>query len=392
MSDMQQESAFEAQAQEPFNPQTLRELLDHLDAEGIDDYRRYREVRKFMSFKAREKNVPIAGSFELTPLCNLSCKMCYVHLSRDQMNGAELLPTETWKGIMTQAVEAGMMYARVTGGECTTYPGFKELYLHLLSMGVEVAILSNGILIDKSLCDFFVVHPPAGIQITLYGASEDAYERVTGRRVFARVWDNVCRLREAGIPLTIAVTPNAFMTDGPEVIRFLHDEGLPFNINPGLMEPREETGRGIEDAGLDTYADMMKLQRELEGRLSEPECEPDELPDVADGRAAGEAPRGVRCGAGRGTFSIGWKGGMRPCNTFPCEPADVLELGFAESWRRTNAQAHDFPLPVECEGCSYEKACKHCVAEHAGGAEIGHASPVVCMWGKRMVAEGILKR
>ncbi len=380
-----------ASADEAFDPKTLRELLDYLDSEGITDFRRYREVRKFMNFKAREKNLPIAGSFELTPLCNLDCKMCYVHLNRDQMRGAELLSTETWKDIMTQAVEAGMMYARITGGECTTFPGFKELYLHLMSMGVEVAVLSNGILIDEDMCDFFVAHPPSGIQVTLYGASEDSYERVTGHRVFARVMENLHRMEAAGIPLSIAITPNAFMTDGLEVVRLLHDEGLVFNINPGIIVPREETGRKIEDASLDAYVDMMRLQRELEGRLPEPECEPDELPDVASSEGHGDAPRGVRCGAGRSAFAVGWRGAMLPCNTFPCEPVDVLELGFAEAWRRTNAQALNFPIPVECQACAYEKVCKHCVAEHAGGAEPGHASPAVCQWGKRMVAEGIFK-
>ena len=375
----------------PKFPDSLHDLLVQLDAEGITDYRRYGQVRRYMEFKARERNHPISGIFELTPLCNLDCKMCYVHLRRDQMHGTKLLSKEAWKDIMRQAAEAGMMYARVTGGECTTYPGFKELYLYLAGMGVSVGVLSNGILIDEAMVDFFVAHPPSSVQVTLYGASEEAYERVTGHRMFARVLENIRRMRDAGVPVSIAVTPNAFMTDGLDVVRLLHEEGFSFGINPGIMEPREETGRKTEDASLDTYVGMMRLQRELEGRLPEPECEPDELPDVADGGVEGEAPRGVRCGAGRSGFSVNWKGEMLPCNTFPCEPANVIELGFAESWRRTNAQALDYPLPVECEGCSYKNACKHCVSEHANDAKPGHASPAVCQWGKRMVAEGIYK-
>ena len=63
-------------------PSSLRELLRQLDAQGITDYRRYRQVRQYLGFKAREKNLPISGSFELTPLCNLDCKMCYVHLQQ----------------------------------------------------------------------------------------------------------------------------------------------------------------------------------------------------------------------------------------------------------------------------------------------------------------------
>ncbi len=370
-------------------PQSLRELLAQLNAQGITDYRRYDAVRRFLSFKAREKNVPISGTFELTPLCNLGCKMCYVHLQKEQMHGAALLPVDTWKSIMCQAVDAGMMYARVTGGECLTYPGFRELYLYLTSLGVETAVLSNGVLMDADMATFLKAHPPAGIQVTLYGASEDAYERVTGHRMFGRVMENLRRLRDLQIPLSIAVTPNAFMTDGQAVVRLLHEEGFHFSINSGIVAPREETGRKTADADVETYISMLKLQRTLSGREIEPECDPGSLPDPPS--AVNAPAKGVRCGAGRSAFSVDWQGQMRPCNTFPCEPADVCQLGFAESWRRINQIALNFPRPAECEGCYYHDVCKYCVSEHAVGAPVGHASLRVCQWGKRMVAEGLMK-
>ena len=367
---------------------SLRELLRQLDEEGITDYRRYDAVRRYLGFKAREKNVPISGTFELTPLCNLDCKMCYVHLHKDQMHGASLLSVDTWKDIMSQAIDAGMMYARLTGGECLTYPGFRELYLFLLERGIETSILSNGVAMNADMVAFLKQHPPAGIQVTVYGASEDAYEAVTGHRLFHQVMDNLKNLREAGIPLSIAVTPSAFMTDGTDLVQMLHDEGFNFSINSGLMAPREETGRETADADIDTYVSMLKLWRTLMGNDIEPECDPDSLPDPA---SSGPSEKGVRCGAGRSAFSVDWQGQMRPCNTFPCEPANVLTLGFAESWQRINQIALNFPRPAECEGCYYKDVCKFCVSEHASGAPIGHASPLICQWGRRMVAEGLSK-
>lgn len=370
-------------------PQTLRELLRQLDEQGVTDYRRYEAVRTFLSFKARNKAIPISGSFELTPLCNLDCKMCYVHLQKEQMAGAQLLTVEQWKDIMQQAIDGGMMYARLTGGECLTYPGFRELYTFLQSRGVETAILSNGLLMDEDMVCFLVAHPPSAVQVTLYGASEEGYERVTGRRAFQRVLENIRRLNEAQLPLSIAVTPNEFMTDGVSVIRLLHEEGFSFSINAGLMQPREETGRHLADAALDAYAAMMKLRMALKGRQTEPDCDPESLPDP--GSETSTTTKGVRCGAGRSGFAIDWQGRMRPCNTFPCEPVDVLALGFPEAWKRTNHTALNYPLPAECEGCAYKGLCKHCVAEHAAGAPAGHASPAICAWGQRMVAEGLLK-
>ena len=369
-------------------PASLTALLMQLDRDGITDYRRYQTVRTYLNFRAREKNIPINGTFELTPLCNLDCKMCYVHLSKDQMCGTQLLDTAIWKQLMKDAVDAGMMYARLTGGECLTYPGFKELYLYLRDMGVETSILSNGVLMDADMVEFLKENPPASVQITVYGASEDGYEQVTGSRVFSRVIDNIHLLTEAKIPLSIGVTPSGYMTDGEEIIRLLHRLGLPFRVNAGLMTPRVETGSSLLDADLDSYVRMTRLRNTLKGQDDYIPVDENSLPDPVGNN---QTQCGVTCGAGRSAFSIGWNGIMRPCNNFPCTGVDVLALGFDESWHQTNEYAKSFPLPAECVGCPYKSICKHCVAEHASGAPIGHANPAICAWGGRMVAEGILK-
>jgi len=370
-------------------PQTLRELLNMLNEQGITDYRRYERVRTFLNFKARKKGIPISGSFELTPLCNLDCKMCYVHLNKEQLRGAQLLTTDQWKEIMQQAIDAGMMYARLTGGECLTYPGFKELYLFLRERGVEVSILTNGLLMDEDMVRFLVEHPPAAIQITLYGASEEGYERVTGRRAFETVTGNMRRLMDAQMPLSIAVTPNAFMTDGKETLAYLHENGYTYQLNSGLMAPREETGRTKLDAALDTYVELLKVQLAQKGQTP---AEPDPESLIEPGGRNGEERFGVGCGAGRSNFSVDWRGEMRPCNTFPCDAVSIKTLGFMEAWKRVNHIANHFPLPVECAGCAYRDSCKHCVAEHASGAAIGHASPAICAWRTRMHIEGLLRQ
>ena len=369
-------------------PVSLAALLEQLDRQGITDHRRYHAVRTYLNFKARETATPVSGSFELTPLCNLDCKMCYVHLKRQQMADSGLLDTDTWKHLMKQAVDAGMMFAQLTGGECLTYPGFSELYLFLQEAGIETRILSNGILMDAAMVDFLKENPPALIQITLYGASEDGYERVTGHRVFSKVMENILRIRDAGLPLTIGITPNAYMEDGEQVIRLLHSRGLHFRINSGLMAPREETGRKKTDTGVEEYIRLIKLQRELEGAAAFEYCGEDSLPEPG---GDGKAEFGVTCGAGRSSFCISWDGLLRPCNTFPVISENVLNIPFYEGWKRINEQVRRIPLPVECTGCKYSPHCKHCVSEHAADAPIGHASPAVCSWIRKMAAEGIFK-
>jgi radical SAM protein with 4Fe4S-binding SPASM domain len=155
------------------------------------------------------------------------------------------------------------------------------------------------------------------------------------------------------------------------------------------MSPREETGRAVDKVSLDVYVEMLKLKNQRMGLSVSAECDETNLPQTGgDGQ---ESPKGVTCAAGRSSFSISWDGILRPCNTFPNVSADLNQLSFRDAWKQINSAVKDFPLPVECVGCSYYKICKHCVAEHASGAEIGHANPATCEWIRRMTTENLVK-
>ena len=133
----------------------------------------------------RQLRVPVSPYFELTPRCTLDCKMCYIHLTPEQMGDRKELSTEQWMRITDEAVEAGMLYVVLTGGECMLHPGFWEIYDHLLDKGVVVTVNTNAYTLTDADIERFRCRPPAGFRVTLYGASEEGYERCTGRRAFA---------------------------------------------------------------------------------------------------------------------------------------------------------------------------------------------------------------
>ena len=187
------------------------DLLERLQKQNGKATQRFDSLTRYLSFKAREKGIPFSGQFELTPLCNFDCKMCYVHLDSNQLRDYAVLPADTWKKIMYQAWEAGMMEVTLTGGECFTYPGFEELFLYLHSLGCEVAVLTNGFLLDDDRIHFFQGHMPARIQVTLYGWNDDVYERVTGRRAFGTIYRNIQKANESGLPLHINITPSVYL-------------------------------------------------------------------------------------------------------------------------------------------------------------------------------------
>ena len=61
-------------------PEKLSQLIAQLNARGANDYRRYDAVRKFLNFKARDKGIPLSGTFELTPPCAIWIAKCVMFI------------------------------------------------------------------------------------------------------------------------------------------------------------------------------------------------------------------------------------------------------------------------------------------------------------------------
>ena len=122
------------------------EYLDGLARINGKPMQSFESFSRYLEKKAREKGVPLNGQFELTPLCNFDCKMCYVHLDGDQLKGREILPVPVWKELMTQAWKAGMVKAALTGGECLAYaPKMRIRALALIQKRVIVNALRTKI-------------------------------------------------------------------------------------------------------------------------------------------------------------------------------------------------------------------------------------------------------
>ncbi len=350
----------------------------------------YRTLSRYLDIRAREKGVPICGQFELTPLCNFSCKMCYVHLEADQLAGKEILPVNTWKDLMHQAWEAGMMHVTLTGGECLTYPGFDELYLYLRDLGCDVSLLTNGYLLDEKRIEFFVKHMPSSIQITIYGCNDDVYERVTGRRGFTTVAENARNAIAAGLPVSLNVTPNRFLgNDVIETIRAGKEITKALSINSVIFSPREETGRSQQKDDLDTeeYIRIYQELSRLDGQEIK-EIDPGKLPPV--GGPSHECDQcGLLCGGGRSGFVINWQGTLLPCNRLDMLRAYPLRDGFKEAWKQLNQQANSWPRVPECEGCPYHWICNNCAANMIQYADPGKQPVGLCNLTKYYVSRGV---
>ena len=368
------------------------EFLESLKRQSGKQAPDYTLFSRYIAYKARKRGVPICGQFELTPLCNFNCGMCYVHLNPEQLHERDVLSVNEWKKLFSQAVEAGMYHANLTGGECLTYSGFDELFLYLHSLGCEVGVLTNGLLLDDKRIQFFREHMPSRIQITLYGWNDDVYERVTGRRVFNIVIENIRKAIDAGLPVALSITPCDLLGDDVlETIRVAKEICKSVTVNSCLFSPREETGRSdlLKNPQKEEYLKIYRLINELSG-VETREIDEKELPpyggDVHECKECG-----LQCGGGREAFVVDWKGTLMPCNRLDQIKAFPLEDGFKVAWMKINQAANSWPRVPECEGCAYRDVCSSCAADMLQYAPPGKQPIEICEQTKFFVRHGIRK-
>ncbi|MBQ3504436.1 MAG: radical SAM protein [Oscillospiraceae bacterium] len=348
----------------------------------------YEHLKRKMLISAKEKNVPMTVHFELTPRCNLDCKMCYIHNAESNALKDKELSREEWKRVFDEAYDCGMMFATLSGGECLLRTDFKELYLHLWKKRVFITVMTNGTMVNGDILGFFQKYPPADVQISLYGSSEENYLRVTGHRGFEKAVTAIRGFTELKIPVHVAVTPSRYMGDDVINIHRLSKENN-FWCNPSefyLANKRDESEKDDCELTIDEIVTLSKERALLSGPLkpvsfSLPHC----------GGDCTLAPKGTICSAGKCAVSVSWDGTMNPCSMLPIGNVSVRGASYADAWERTKEAAEEILLGMECVGCPYDKLCPKCPAMRLTGLYTGHCNPKVCEVTRRLVAAGVKK-
>ena len=325
-------------------------------------------VERALINQAKEKKVPINGSLELLPLCNMNCDMCYVRLSREEMEQKGRLRTaDEWLEVGRQMKDAGVLFLLLTGGEPLLFPDFKRLYLELRKMGFILTINTNGTLINEDWADFFGTYPPRRVNITLYGADEEDYKRLCHYPGgFQRTIQGIRLLREQGIDVKISFSVTKVVRHSMERVFSIGEElQVPVHIDPYMMPavrerslPFSEQSRVLPEDAASASLEALRLQfpKEIYDQYVEQTIARVEDPDF---------PRGdgnMSCLAGNCSFTINWQGQMRPCVVMSSPSSSVFEKGFAAAWEEVKTETWKLSIPEECTKCKFKPICKVCVA------------------------------
>ena len=292
-------------------------------------------VERMILDQAKRTRTPANGSIELLPLCNMNCDMCYVRLSREEMERQGRLRTaDEWLEIGRQMKDAGVLFLLLTGGEPFLYPDFRKLYLGFRDMGMILTINTNGTLIDEDLAGFLGKYKPRRVNITLYGTDEETYANLCHYPGgFEKTLRGIRLLRENGVDVKVGGSLTRANRDDLDKLLDAQEElEIPVRVDTYMMPATRErdlpynmqSRLNPEEAA---QARIHALKREMGPELF-PQYVQQSIYRADHPEPAETKPGHMSCMAGQGSVTINWQGGNRPCVILSEPAVSVFVVGF----------------------------------------------------------------
>jgi len=323
--------------------------------------------------KIEKKRTLLSFDLEITARCNNRCRHCYINLPpEDPIAKNNELKLEELKDIIDEAVSLGALWCLVSGGEPLLREDFVDIYLYLKKKGLLVSVFTNATLLTAAHAKLFKQYPPRGLEVSIYGVTKETYERVTRtqgsfaafRRGLSHLFNNQVKVRLKAMALrsnlhemvNIAQFCRENSRDHFRFDPFLH---LRFDLNQ--IRNREIMAERLSPQ------QVVKLEQKDPVRFEalKKTCNEPSYPEPA------QAPNNhlFRCGAGNGSFTLGYNGLLRLCSGL-CHPDCVYDLksgNLGDAWSNfiprivdIRSDREDFKL--RCRDCALINLCMWCPA------------------------------
>lgn len=323
-----------------------------------------------------KKRMPLNGTFELTGRCNLSCKMCLVRVDQQRIQelGLREKTAEEWIGMAEQAAKAGTLGLLLTGGEVMLRPDFCKIYEAIAQMGFLITVYTNATLVTEGVMDVFRKHPPHKIGVTMYGASNDTYQRLCGfGNGFDRFAEGIGQLSSLPSLFEMRATIVKDNLQDLDAMRsftkrqFGGNKTLQINrfvaksIRGGVASAEKCRLSPEENAAL-VYRGIAQLRQKIkDGDV----CLPEQKEKLKVHWKQGISENGYlfeNCEAGIRQYTITWYGGMYACELMPENCTEPFTAGFQKAWEDLPGCYPPSHPAKECGECRFAPFCEVCPA------------------------------
>jgi len=220
------------------------------------------------------EGVPPLRSFYLylTACCNLRCRHCWVNPVYDgeALKPGSYIDPEALREAVKEGRTLGLSNAKLTGGEPTLHPHFREIVKFLTKEGLSLNMETNGTLVTPGLARFLRDESNVGfISVSIDSPDPAAHDRFRGvKGAYKRALSGLDNLVGAGYKncQVIMAVHHENRHQMAELVELVADHGA----GSVKFNPVSPTGRGVnmhekgEALGFSEYLEMVEyINKEL---------------------------------------------------------------------------------------------------------------------------------
>jgi radical SAM protein with 4Fe4S-binding SPASM domain len=306
--------------------------------------------------------VPVNGTIEVSHRCPLNCAHCYNNLPMGDADARRReMTTEDHYRLLDEIAEMGCLWLLYSGGEIFARRDFLDIYTYAKRKGLIVSLFTNGTMITEAIADYLVEWRPFAIEITLYGATRETYERLT--RIpgsYDRCMRGVQILLDRKLPLalkTVGVTINKH--EVAAMRKIAEDLGVEFKFD-AMLNPRIDCSASPLAVRL---APHKVVELDLEDPLKIAEWRRLAIHHAPPPVVEGEPLELYDCGGGMNSWALDPYGDLSICVLSHVDRYNVVKGSFRDGWDFL-ANVHRKPVtrPTKCTNCALRSLCGMCAA------------------------------
>ncbi|MHC4647286.1 MAG: radical SAM protein [Planctomycetota bacterium] len=301
--------------------------------------------------------------YEVTARCNLRCMHCYNVWKDDVGYPADELDTDKALQLIRKAIrQSRCRQFTFTGGEPVLRSDLEQLVARAASMCSDVALITNGTLLDESRIQSLISAGVSLFELPLNSADRSMHNHLAGDiDCFDKVTRAAADIRFHGAELAFVFVGAAMnidhWKDALELGIALGARGFLFNrYNAGgechgrpdkLMPSVEQVRKGLVVS--EEYAKKYGIG--IGASIAIPPCliDPKDFPNVGFGFCA--------AGTDRAYYTIDPVGNVRPCNHTPTVLGNLFDRPLKQMAASEQLKAFRTARPDFCGGCRLENEC-----------------------------------
>lgn len=241
--------------------------------------------------------------WEITGACNLKCEHCHLGCPSKRSILSKPAALERVETLAKNGVETLLL----TGGEPLLNPYLYNIIERAKTHNMDVALLTNGTLIDRTTAERLAKANPTTVQISIDGLHE-LHDHIRGRGTFNRIEQAIDNLKAADIlPLMKLTITSSNIDSIDDVITYCRSQNLRLNLslaqeigsveNNGIMPSPQEYFR--------VFIHLYKRKRKEKLQLTLPDFSIEEFLDTGHPKSG--------CSAGSRMATITKDDYLLPC-------------------------------------------------------------------------------